>query len=254
MKQNIKDIITKIPNSNDILVSIPHSDEAFEMVFVKGGTFNMASEYKVTLDSYYIARFPVTQGQWAAVLRWAKVKGLPFSLPENPSYHSGINHPVEQVSWDDCKSFIALLHDLCGLKDIFSLPTEAEWEYAARGGRQSKGSEYAGSDDIHTVAWYHDNSHRETKPVGLKKPNELKLYDMSGNVWEWCEDWYGEYPKSPKTNHIGAKKGAYRVVRGGSRGFNAPGCRLANRSSNSPGHRGNDIGWRLRAFFSLGSL
>ena len=189
------------------------------MVKIEGGTFTMGATpeqgkdanknekpaHQVTLSSYYIGKYEVTQEEWQAV------------MGSNPSYFKGSNYPVEVVSWKDCQKFIENLNYLTGLR--FSLPTEAQWEYAARGGKHSKGYKYAGSNNIEDVAWYDDNGGGTTHLVGMKKPNELGLYDMSGNVWEWCSDKYGKNYYKELTTYIdpmGSTKGSDRVRRGGS--------------------------------------
>ena len=188
----------------------------FTMVHVQGGTFTMGctSEqggdcwddekpaHSVTLSDYYIGETEVTQALWRAV------------MGSNPSYWKGDNLPVEKVSWDDCQTFVRKLNQMTG--KTFRLPTEAEWEYAARGGNKSLGYKYSGSNTLSSVAWYDGNSSNNTHPVKGKQPNELGLYDMSGNVWEWCQDRYGSYNSSSQTNPAGASSGSYRVCRGGS--------------------------------------
>ena len=215
------------------------------MIPVEGGTFTMGATseqgsdvgsdekpaHQVTLSSYYIGETEVTQALWEAV------------MGSNPSNFKGTNRPVEKVSWDDCKSFIDKLNALTG--ENFRLPTEAEWEYAARGGNQSRGYKYSGSNSLGNVAWYTDNSGSETHPVKSKSPNELGLYDMSGNVYEWCQDWYGSYSSSSQTNPTGASSGSLRVLRGGSLFNVAWYCRVSNRSGNSPGYRASYLGLRL---------
>ena len=215
------------------------------MVLVEGGTFMMGATaeqgsdagrdespaHQVTLSGYYIGKYEVTQAEWEAV------------MGTNPSYFKGGNRPVEKVSWDDCQEFIRKLNSLTGLN--FSLPTEAQWEYAARGGRNSRGYTYSGSNDIGSVAWYEDNSGNETHPVGMKQANELGLYDMSGNVWEWCSDWYGSYSSSSQTNPTGAASGSYRVNRGGSYYREAWYCRVSDRLSFEPDIRLSNLGLRL---------
>ncbi|MBQ3247459.1 MAG: SUMF1/EgtB/PvdO family nonheme iron enzyme, partial [Alistipes sp.] len=174
--------------------------DGFEMVFVKGGTFTMGATaeqgsdadsdekpaHSVTVSNFYIGKYEVTQAQWEAV------------MGKNPSRFKGDNLPVERVSWNDIQKFIEKLNAKTGKR--YRLPTEAEWEYAARGGNQSKGYKYSGSNDIGSVAWYTDNSSSPTHPVGQKQPNELGLYDMSGNVYEWCSDWHGSYSSGSQTN------------------------------------------------------
>ena len=215
---------------------------SFVMKRVEGGTFQMGSTdneayddekpvHSVTLSPFYMGETEVTQALWKAV------------MGTNPSHWEGDNLPVERVSWDDCQEFIRKLNQLTG-KD-FRLPTEAEWEYAARGGKRSNGYKYAGSNSLGSVAWYADNSDRKTHAVKGKSPNELGLYDMSGNVWEWCGDWYGNYGSGSQTNPKGAGSGSCRVLRGGSWGIIAGGCRVSNRFSRDPGYRGLNVGFRL---------
>ena len=218
-----------------------------EMVYVKGGTFTMGATaeqgsdafsnekptHSVTVSDFYIGKYEVTQAQWKAV------------MGSNPSNWTGDNLPVEKVSWDDVQEFIQKLNAQTGKK--FRLPTEAEWEYAARGGNQSKGYKYSGSNSISEVAWYDGNSGDKTHPVGQKTPNELGIYDMSGNVWEWCQDWYSSsaYSSSSQTNPTGPSSGSYRVLRGGSWGSNAGRCRVSNRSFTFPDYRDSYYGFRL---------
>lgn len=217
----------------------------FTMVAVEGGTFTMGATseqgsdacenekpaHEVTLSDYYIGQTEVTQALWEAV------------MGSNPSGHKGDNLPVEQVSWNDCQEFIQKLNQLTGKQ--FRLPTEAEWEYAARGGRKSRGYKYAGGNDIGSVAWYEDNSGTGTHPVATKQANELGIYDMSGNVWEWCSDWYGDYQSSSQSDPQGPSSGFFRVDRGGSYYNNARGCRVSLRGSSTPGCRLNFLGLRL---------
>ena len=215
------------------------------MVYVSGGTFTMGATseqgsgawdnekpaHRVTLSSYYIGRYEVTQAEWKAV------------MGSNPSNFKGDNLPVECVSWNDCQEFIRKLNTLTGKN--FRLPTEAEWEFAARGGNNSSGYKYSGSGNIGSVAWYTENSNGKTHPVGQKSPNELGLYDMSGNVYEWCQDWYGSYPSYAQTNPTGPNSGSYRVCRGGSWDFNAGCCRVSLRIHSTPGDSNFNLGLRL---------
>lgn len=164
-------------------------------------------------------------------------------MGSNPSYFKGSNLPVETVSWDDCQEFIRKLNSMTGQK--FRLPTEAEWEYAARGGNKSKGYIYSGSNNIDSVSWYDGNSGDETHPVATKSPNELGIYDMSGNVWEWCNDWYGSYSSSAQTNPTGPYSGSRRVDRGGGWGCNAWLCRVSDRRRDAPDDRYFNLGLRL---------
>ena len=215
------------------------------MVYVEGGTFTMGATpeqgsdafdeekptHQVTLKGFYIGKYEVTQAEWKAV------------MGENPSYFKGDNLPVDNVSWNDCQEFIRKLNELTGKN--FRLPTEAEWEYAARGGRRSYGAKYAGDSDIGSVAWYRGNSNDTTHPVGTKRANELGLYDMTGNVYEWCQDWYGDYSSASQTNPTGPGSGYVRVLRGGSWVYDARGCRLSFRYSNLPFNRNRNYGLRL---------
>ena len=161
----------------------------------------------------------------------------------NPSYRKGSNKPVERVSWEDANAFCMELNLMTGMN--FRLPTEAEWEYAARGGNKSRGCKFAGSHSVAKVAWYTDNSSSSTHPVGNKLPNELGLYDMSGNVYEWCSDWYGDYSSSSQTNPTGPTTGSYRVLRGGCWRSGAQYCRVAIRGYYYPDYRFNCYGFRL---------
>ena len=164
-------------------------------------------------------------------------------MGKNPSYFNGENRPVESVSWNDIQEFIEKLNAKTGKK--YRLPTEAEWEYAARGGTQSKGYKYSGSNDIGSVAWYTDDLSSQTHPVGQKQPNELGLYDMSGNVFEWCSDWYGSYSSGSQTNPTGPAKGSYRVLRGASWNYTAWFCRVSDRYFYAPSYRSGVFGFRL---------
>ncbi|MEO1385669.1 MAG: formylglycine-generating enzyme family protein, partial [Bacteroidota bacterium] len=169
---------------------------------------------------------------------WKEIMG------DNPSHFKGdLIRPVENISWEDCHVFIQKLNQKTGSN--YRLPTEAEWEFAARGGNLSKGFEYAGSNTLDEVGLYKDNSNRTTHPVGQKASNELGLYDMSGNVWEWCQDWYGEYPNGTYTNPQGPESGGIRVIRGGSWGHVPRYCRVARRNVHIPSNRNLDIGFRL---------
>jgi len=217
---------------------------SFTMIYVPGGTFTMGATseqgsdvdddekptHSVTLSGYHIGQTEVTQALWTAV------------MGSNPSRFKGDQRPVERVSWNDCQTFISRLNAKTGKN--FRLPTEAEWEYAARGGH-SGGSKYAGSDNISNVAWYDDNSGGETHNVATKSPNGLGIYDMSGNVWEWCQDWYGEYSSSSQTNPKGPSFGDFRVDRGGGWYFNAGFCRVSFRGSSPPSYSSNYLGLRL---------
>ena len=215
------------------------------MVKVEAGRFDMekttwsdGNKIHVTLTKdYWIGKYEVTQIQYEAV------------MGNNPSEFKGDNRPVERVSWHDAKAFCDKLNELyrdklpAGYR--FDLPTEAQWEFAARGGNKSKGYKYSGSNDIAKVAWYWDNSGRYTHDVGQKQPNELGLYDMSGNVEEWCRDWSDSYSGYAVTDPTGPQKGSCRVERGGSWNYDAVYCRVEHRSDSNPGSRSNSYGFRL---------
>ncbi len=235
--------VSEIPGSNWV-----EPATGMEFVFVPGGTFKMGDVFgdggsnekpahTVRLDPYYIGKYPVTQGQWK------KVTGC------NPSrFKNGDDCPVESVSWNEAKEFILKLSKMNKDMFVFSLPTEAQWEYAARNG--GKRERYAGGEDVFAVAWYDGNSKGSTHPVGSKKPNGLGIYDMSGNVWEWCEDMYddGAYNKHQAENPVcltGAGKGGARAVLGGAWSYRSSYVRCAYRFHCSPDHRGGDLGFRL---------
>ena len=218
---------------------------SFTMVQVDGGTFQMGATreqwrdayesekpaHQVTLSPYFIGETEVTQGLWEAV------------MGNNPSNFIGINRPVEQVSWNDCQEFIKRLNQKTGRK--FRLPTEAEWEFATRGGNKSKGYIYSGSNDMKDVAWCEKNSKSQTHDVKTKKANELGVYDMSGNVFEWCQDWWGGYSTSSQTNPSGPSSGSFRVIRGCSWGDASRNCRVSTRYGKEPGSQLNCLGLRL---------
>ena len=231
---------------SDDAITIPLKDGiCIEMVKVEGGTFMMGATsemknpnsnekpvHQVTLtNDYYMGKYEVTQALWQAV------------MGSNPSEYKGDNLPVETVSWNDCQKFISKLNSLTGR--MFRLPTEAEWEYAARGGKESRGYQYSGSSNISDVAWYDENSGSKTHPVGTKQANELGIYDMTGNVLEWCQDWYGSYYSSSQTNPTGSDSGSARVSRGGGWNCNASYCRLSVRFYYTPDFRLDILGLRL---------
>ena len=237
------------PTVSDNTISIPIKDGiSIDMVRVEAGTFTMGATremknlwapfdneeptHQVTLtNDYYIGKYEVTQALWKAV------------MGNNPSGFKGDNLPVENVSWKDCQKFISKLNSITG--KTFRLPTEAEWEYAARGGNKSRGYQYSGSNNLYDVAWYGDNSGNKTHDVGSKQANELGIYDMSGNVYEWCQDRYDNYSSSSQTNPTGATTGSNRVERGGSWIFTDWGCRSSYRSYGTPDCRYSFLGLRL---------
>ena len=235
------------PVTNVDNISIPVKDGiSIDMVRVEAGTFTMGATaemedlwndeekptHRVTLtNDYYIGKYEVTQALWKAV------------MGNNPSNFKGDNLPVERVNWKDCQKFLSKLNRITG--KTFRLPTEAEWEYAARGGNKSRGYQYSGSNNFSDVAWFMENSGSETHAVGTKQANELGIYDMSGNVREWCQDWYGKYNSSSQVNPTGANSGSRRVCRGGCWIYNDRGCRSSCRFSYTPGDRDNFLGLRL---------
>ena len=236
------DIILGGAQAPSSIETITVNGVSFKMIQVEGGTFTMGASdddteafnserpaHQVTLSSFYIGETEVTQALWVAVMG---------NNGSNPSHFTGdLNRPVDQESWYQCQDFITKLNQMTGKQ--FRLPTEAEWEYAARGGKKSKGYKYAGSNDINEVAWWGYGmggtcATYGTCPVASFKPNELGLYDMTGNVFEWCEDWYGTYSSAPQTNPTGPETGTNRIVRGGSWDFDAKFCRLSYRRDYAP--------------------
>lgn len=254
---------------------------SFDLLLIEGGQFRMGSSendpdartsekpaHEVQISSFYLGRFPATQELWEAV------------MGKNPSEFKGERRPVEQVSWYDAVVFCNRLSEMdqlqpcyyadAGMKQVFGktgasnwelpnkgevcwdqtadgyrLPTEAEWEYAARGGAQSEGYRYAGSDKLKQVGWYDGNNGEETREVGLLYSNELGLFDMSGNVWEWCWDWYGAYSKEPQDNPTGPDSGSFRVFRGGSWLSRATFARCSDRRNYTLDRRYSGLGFRL---------
>lgn len=217
------------------------------MVYIEGGTFTMGATpaqhleayrdeepaHEVKLFGFSIGRYEVTQEEWMAVME------------SNPSNFNGLHRPVEQVSWNDCQDFIKKLNRLTGKQ--FRLPTEAEWEFAARGGNPGKNydNKYGVSNSIGGVAWYAGNSGNQTHDVGEKSPNEIGLYDMIGNVWEWCQDFLGFYNSGTQTNPKGPSTGHGHVARGGSFGSDSRLCRVSSRISNSSTSTNCTFGLRL---------
>ena len=236
--------LSVVSGSNTISIPVKNGI-SIDMVKVEAGTFMMGATsemkdsygwekpvHQVTLtNDYYMGKYEVTQALWEAV------------MGSNPSYFKGDNLPVEKMSWNDCQEFISKLNSMTGRK--FRLPTEAEWEYAARGGKKSRSYQYSGSSNISDVAWYDGNSGSKTHPVGTKQANELGIYDMSGNVYEWCQDWYGSFSSSSQTNPTGSDSGSNRVFRGGGWNCNAGCCRSSFRCYITPDIRDYYLGLRL---------
>ena len=247
-------IVFKVKAQGEVDLTFTLNGVAFKMIYVKGGTFTMGctSEqgidcnsdekptHSVTLSDFWMGETEVTQALWQAV------------MGNNPSYFKGDNRPVGQVSWNDCQEFIRKLNSkLSGQLPSycrFALPTEAQWEYAARGGNKSRGYKYAGGSNLGDVAWYTVNCYEKgdygPRPVKSKQANELRLYDMSGNVWEWCSDLYGNYNSTSQTNPSGPPSGSDHVLRGGSWSFIAKSCRVASRL-NGPPASNDSYGFRL---------
>ena len=239
--------------SNPYLETV--NGHTFRMIFVEGGAFDMGSadddpeaydsekpRHRVTVPDFYMGEYPVTQALWKAV------------MDNNPSYFEGDDHPVEQVSWDNAQDFIRRLNKATAATrpadHWYRLPSEAEWEYAARGGKyHADGFKYAGSDRLKDVGWYEENNKTETKPVGQKSSNQLGLYDLNGNVWEWCEDdWHDNYKGAPTDGSAWIDqplRGAFRVTRGGSWIRTARYCRVAGRVIAAPINRVYSLGFRL---------
>ena len=242
----------------------------FTMISVEGGTFTMGATseqisdayddekpaHQVTLNDFYIGKYEVTQGLWEAVMSYSGTCADGSSMSAyawgiwlgdsdpSSSFGLGANYPAYYVSYEDIVDiFIPRLNQITGR--TFRLPTEAEWEYAARGGNKSNGYKYSGSNTIDDVAWYTSNSSSKTHEVGTKAPNELGIYDMSGNVYEWCSDWSGSYSTSAQVDPTGPTTGSDRVVRGGGWNFNAGSCRVSNRGISPPSSRVSYYGFRL---------
>ena len=229
------------------IIVVNAQNPVIDMIFVQGGTFTMGCTpeqgndcdddekpaHKVTVSDFYIGKYEVTQAQWKAV------------MGNNPSGFKGDNLPVERVSWDDVQEFIRKLNAQTGKQ--YRLPTEAEWEFAARGGNKSKGYKYSGSNTPGDVAWawYDDNSGQRTHNVGTKSPNELGIYDMSGNVFEWCNNYRGDYSSNVQNNPKGPSTGSARVVRGGSWDYNTRYLRVSHRFNVTPAGRNSLFGFRL---------
>ncbi|HEX5026254.1 MAG TPA: formylglycine-generating enzyme family protein [Agriterribacter sp.] len=227
--------------SRELLDSIQNN-----LVWVTGGKFvmgNSAGEadekpmHEVIVDGFSMSRYPVTQRQWVAI------------MGNNPSEFQGCDQcPIDKVSWDDAQQFIKILNLLTGKK--YTLPTEAEWEFAAKGGKDGRGYKYSGGDNLDELGWYTGNSGRMPHPVGEKLPNELGLYDMSGNVWEWCQDWYNKnfYELQEKYSPVGPESGAGRVRRGGSWFTQELNCKTSTRNNVKQDYKDDSGGFRLAQY------
>lgn len=227
-----------------------------KMIYVEGGSFTMGctgeqgseceddeSPNRYTkVNSFYIGMLEVTQSQWEKVMG-TTIYQQKSKAGASSTYGTGPDYPMYYVSWEEAKEFCARLSRQTGRN--YSLPTEAEWEYAARGGKKNEGTKYAGGWSVGDVAWYSDNSNSSTHVCGTKRANALGIYDMSGNVWEWCEDWYGSYLSYDTDNPKGASSGSYRVLRGGSWDNSAERCRVSYRYFITPAGRGHYSGVRV---------
>lgn len=241
---NIRNILCLICSLFLTLSVNAQGKNSVKWVRVEGGEFLMGcssadkdcypdeAEHKVYVSTFEIAACEVTVEQY---MYFCEQTGR--QKPKEPPFGWQSQHPIVNVTWQDAADYA----QWAGCR----LPTEAEWEYAAKGGKQSKGYKYSGSNNPLEVGWCFENSAASTHPVGEKLPNELGIYDMSGNVWEWCSDWYGKYSSGAQANPKGPYDGSYRVVRGGSWDDNAKGCRSSNRTCNSPGYRADYLGLRL---------
>ncbi|MDE7379332.1 MAG: formylglycine-generating enzyme family protein [Paraprevotella sp.] len=232
------------------------ADLGMKMVYVEGGDFLMGATSeqgsdgesdeqvirRVKLDSYYIGECEVTQAQWARIMG-TSVQQQASKAGASTLRGIGPDYPMYYVSWEEAQAFCQELTRMTGR--TYCLPTEAQWEYAARGGKKGDGTKYSGSWSIDAVAWYDGNSGGETHPVKNKRANGLGTYDMSGNVWEWCSDWYGDYNVNDTNNPAGPSSGSCRVLRGGSWSNNARNCRVSFRYYNSPGYRNSTYGFRV---------
>ncbi len=231
-----------------------------EMIFVQGGSFEMGSTdgyddekpvHEVTLSDFYIGKYEVTVGQYK---KFCKATGRAFPAKPNKKWyeeHDNIrewtwrdNHPIVNVSWLEAEAYCKWLSQETG--EEYTLPTEAQWEYAAKGGQKATQTQYAGSNNINLVAWYDETTYEKgTKPVGLLAPNELGIYDMSGNAFEWCKDFYGAYSSNAQENPQGISNGQYRTIRGGGWYYVSEFCRITQRDSPKSGLKKFDYGFRV---------
>jgi formylglycine-generating enzyme required for sulfatase activity len=213
------------------------------MIAIEGGTFTMGSSeekptHTVTVSSFSMGKYEITVAEYKAFCT-----AVGRSMPYAPSWGWNDKHPMVRVNFNDANAYCSWLSETTGQN--YRLPTEAEWEYAARGGQKNKGYTYSGGNDIEEAGWCSDNAGGQTQAVGRKQSNELGLYDMSGNVWEWCSDWYGSYTSEAQTNPRGASKGTNRVLRGGSWYFVAACCRVDFRRGSDPEDLDGGNGFRV---------
>ena len=250
---------------SDYTAKSDYTETAFglnmKMIYVKGGTFRMGateeqgadaynSEYPVRnihLTGYHIGKYEVTQAQWKAVMGTSLREQRDKANPAWGIYGEGDSYPMNYVSWEEAREFCQKLSEATGKRYI--LPTEAQWEYAARGGNKSRHYKYAGSNDIDEVAWYKENGDNISHPVGTKKANELGCYDMSGNVMEWCSDWATLYFENDTINPMGALNGSYRIHRGCSWNNDARLLRVSHRAWDTATGRFYDVGFRVACIY-----
>ena len=257
-------------------IEILPNDVPLELLQVEGGTFAMGGEmtdqeqpiHEVAIPDFYMGKYPITNEQFLPFLQeagnqeeggraWVNMggqyEGARCGIEEEGGTFKCVpdleHHPMIYVSWFGARTYCKWLSEKTGNR--YRLPSELEWEYAVRGGKHSKGFQYSGSNKLKEVGWYNVNSHRETKAVGMKLPNELGLYDMSGNVWEWCADhWHNNYKDAPKDGRVWLEGGEenWRVVRGGSWNYLNDDCRVSLRTWDNDFNRYNDLGFRLSRY------
>jgi formylglycine-generating enzyme required for sulfatase activity len=271
--QTVSDGLKLMPKIAQTLTggAAPVRNVPANMALVEGGTFQMGSTnggndekpvHTVTVKSFYMGKYVVTQKEWRDIMGTTVAQQRDMEERSWTLYGTGDNYPMYYVNWYEAVEYCNRLSLKEGLVPAYRgsgdsitcdfnatgyrLPTEAEWEYAAKGGNKNFLSyEYAGGNSVDRVAWYDGNSGSSTHPVGTKQPNDLDLYDMSGNLWEWCWDWYERYSSGSQTDPRGASSGTHRILRGGSWGNSAAGVRSACRANNSPSSRGSLMGFRL---------
>ncbi|MCL2726950.1 MAG: formylglycine-generating enzyme family protein [Bacteroidales bacterium] len=256
-KKQYDECVQQIRMSRLVNYTEKSSRLGIEMVAVEGGmslmgcTKEQESEcserekpvHLVILNDFFIGKYPITQRQWRLLMGTTLKKQRDKESPSAPIFGEGDNYPMYYVSWEEAQEFIRRLN--VRSRKEYRLATEAEWEYAARGGNKSQGFKYSGSNHLSEVGWYQGNSKNISHPVGTKSSNELGIYDMNGNIWEWCSDWYDDYTRSMKTDPTGPPSGTLRVSRGGSWGNDANRCRTSSRAGNFPARRYYVLGFRI---------